>query len=146
MAKETVVLDPQRIGLVEDGRRQDWVVTAEFGTTPEQVLDTSYWAHVSSKFSPYDHIEVRCDDGSWILELIVTSCDRNWARVFLAQRYDLTTADVSETQVQKHKVQWRGPHLLFGVLRLSDSQVVQEKLRTKEEATAWMNQHEKAMG
>lgn len=143
MKKGTPILDPQRIGLVEDGKRQDWVVTAEEGTTPEMVADPAYWAHVSARMSPFDHIEVRCEDGSWVAEYIVLGCDRNWARVHLKHEYKLTTADVSLTQASKHEVKWKGPHLMFAVIRLSDQQSVMDKFPTKEAAGLWLREHER---
>lgn len=142
MAKVSV-LDPQRIGLVENGKRQDWVATAEEGTVVEDVMDSAYWAHCSALMSPFDHIEVRCEDGTWVADLLVLACSRNWAQVHLKHHYKLTTADVSLSQATKHEVKWKGPHLLFCVIRNSDQQTVMDKLQSKEAAALWLREHEK---
>jgi len=128
--------------LTEFGR-QDWVATVEEDTNLESVLDPAFWANTAVQMKPYDHIEVRCEDGSWIADLVVLGCDRNWARVHLKHEYKLTTSDVSLTQAKKHEAKWKGPHLQFCVIRLSDSQVISEKHQTKEAAALWMSEHER---
>jgi hypothetical protein len=61
--------------------RNIWVVTVESGVTKEDLTDVSFWAHVARSFKPYDHIEVRTDDGAYYAEFLVLSCDRTWAKV-----------------------------------------------------------------
>ena len=78
--KRVVILNPSRLQGAEYAR-QDWVVNAEEGTKISDVLDPAYWAHTSAQMKPYDRIEVRLETGEWILELLVLSADRNWARV-----------------------------------------------------------------
>ena len=60
--KRAVILNPQRRGLAEQ-MRQDWVVNAEEGTSVQDVLDPSYWAHIAAELQQYDHIEVRLETG-----------------------------------------------------------------------------------
>jgi hypothetical protein len=120
-------------------QRHDWVVTAEFGTTIEQVRDEGFFSHVAAKLSAYDHIEVRVDDGTWIAELLVLECGRNWARTYLLSYHSLTTADIARTMsVPKLKIEWKGPHLKFCVIRKSDAMILQDKLPTEEQARSWV--------
>ena len=140
--KENPILNPQRINLAEFAR-QDWVVNAEEGTTVEQVQDSSYWAHTSAKFKPYDHIEVRAEDGAWIAEFIVMDCSRNWARLFRLSYNALTTKDVSISQAAaKYFVKWKGPHHKFAVIRASDNAIISEEHATQEAGVVAMRQHE----
>ena len=139
--KQVSAIDQQRWQLAEFAR-QDWIATVEEGTTLEDVKNPAFWANVSVLMKPFDHIDVRCEDGSWAADFIVLGCDRNWARVHMKHHYELTTADVSLTQALHHEIKWKGPIRMFCVIRLSDQSAIQEKLRTKEEAALWLNQFE----
>ena len=142
--KTALVLNPQRIGLAES-MRQDWVVNAEEGTTVDQILQPSYWAHVAANMSVNDRIEVRLETGEWILELLITSLGRNWAAVYVCQRYDLATANESAPPAAKHIVKWRGPQHKHCVVRVSDNEVIQEGHNTAEDARAAMVQYERTV-
>jgi len=139
--KNTPILNPQRINLAEYVR-QDWVVNAEEGISVEQVEDPAYWAHTSAKFKPYDHIEVRAEDGAWVAQFIVLDCSRTWARLFKIDYHKLTTSDVSMTQAIKHEVKWKGPQRKYAVIRISDSAVITEGHATQEIAMISLKQHE----
>ena len=139
--KRANILNPQRIGLAE-ARRQEWVVDAEEGTTVHDVLEPGYWAHVSSSMQPYDHIEVRLETGEWIAELLVMGVGRNWAKVFLVAKHELQPIDDTPLAIQ-HKVEWKGPHRKFVVIRTSDSESVQEGFAEKSAAISWMVNHER---
>lgn len=139
--KRAVVLNPQRIGLAEQ-LRQDWVVNAADGTTVQDVLDTGYWAHMASQLQIYDHIEVRLETGEWVLQLIVLDVGRNYARVYLAEKYDFAEVRMdTPTNAITHKVEWKGPQRKHVVIRLSDSAALQEGFSSKTEAMAWMENH-----
>jgi len=143
VAATAVHLVEARLGLAE-AKRQDWVVDAEEGTRIEDVLDPMYWAHTAARFSPYDRIEVRIDTGEWLLDLIVLQAGRNYARVHLAAKHDLAgaSAEVPAGSV-KHKVEWKGTHKKWCVIRIADSAMLQEGLQSKELAAEWMNNHER---
>lgn len=141
--KRSPTLQPARMRLAEYDR-QDWVINCEPEITVEDVLEPGYWAHVASLMKPYDHIEARAEDGTWVADLVVTGCDRTWAKVALKQKYNLTTKDVSQSQAFKHSTEWKGPQHRWGVIRISDSQMVKSGFQTKEEATAWTREFEKA--
>jgi hypothetical protein len=142
-AKRIVVLTEQHIGLAEDKRR-DWVVDAEDGTLPEDVTRPEYWAHVAGKFTPHDRIEVRQEAGEWIIELIVISCERNWASVHIAAFHELGQRDDTAPRASiKHKVVYKGHIKKHCVVRLSDSMAIQEGLQTKAQAEEWLANHER---
>ncbi len=137
-----VMLNPERM-IVAEYERNEWMCTAAYGTTVEDVLLPGYWAHVAPQLKPYDHIEVRVDDGAWLLQLLVVDVSRSWARVHVLAQHMLTTADVSLTEAERHEVRFKGAHYKYCVIRNSDGAVVKDKFSKKEEAYLWMHDHEK---
>jgi hypothetical protein len=142
--KRAVTLNPQRIGLAEQLRR-DWVVNAAAGTTINDVLQPAFWAHCSQEFTVYDRIDCRVETGEWALDLIVLDVGRNYARVFVAHRHVFEEAELPEAPMDpiEHKVEYKGPHLKFCVIRQTDGAVVQEGIKTEKAAVEWMQNHMK---
>lgn len=139
--KRALILGEQRVGLAEQ-LRQDWVVNAEEGTTVQDVLNPGYWAHIAARLQIYDHVEVRLETGEWVLELIVLDVGRNYARLYVKQKYDFAEVDVSApSNALTHRVDWKGPQRKHVVVRLSDSAILQEGFSNKSEAIAWMENH-----
>lgn len=137
-------IHPTRMHLAEYDR-QDWTVNADLGTKLEEVLEPDYWAHMAPQMQQYDHIEVRVDDGSWIAYLLVTACDRNWAKVKLLHRYDLVEDQSIPVASLRYKVDFKGPQHRWSVIRLSDGAYVHEGERTRLAAEQWMANHEKTV-
>lgn len=119
-----------------------WVATVEQGVTREDVMDPSFWAHVSSQFKPYDRIEVRVDDGLFFLELLILACDRTWAKVYELSSHSLTASDVSLTQAEEemaeYEVKWNGPSNKFVVIRKSDNTIIKKGME-KDEASKFLD-------
>lgn len=139
--KRSPIISPDRMRLAEY-ERQDWVANVEYGITLDDIREPGFWAHMASQMRPYDHVEVRAEDGSWVAYLIVTGCDRTWAKVCVDRVVNLTTKDVSLSQEARHEVVWKGPHHKWAVIRLSDSEMVKNEFADKEAASAWMREHE----
>lgn len=144
--------EQKRITMIQESRfklaqydRQDWVVNCEYGTTTEDILDPGYWALVAKLMKPYDHIEARAEDGSWIVYLVVTGCDRAWARVAVDRTLKLTTPDVAQTQTVKHRVEWKGPQYKYSVIRVADSEKLRDGFVSKDEAYVWLREHERVV-
>jgi len=142
--KQNPVGMPERMGLAED-KRHDWVFDLPVGLKIEDVLEPSYWAHLASQMDPLDHIEVRAEDGSWVAYLVVAYCERNYAKVKLDRLVKLEDDQEAPITSIKHKVEWKGPHMKFCVIRLSDSAVLQQGMRDKAMANQWMVEHEKTL-
>ncbi len=141
--KNAPTLMPDRMGLAED-RRHDWVVDVPISVSREEIFEPAYWAHVSAQMEPLDHIEARWEDGSKIIYLVVQMCEKNYAKVVFDRELTLDTAGEVPKGAFKHKVEWKGPRLLWSVIRLSDSQIIQSGEKSRELATAWMLDHEKS--
>lgn len=141
--KGTSAVMPDRVGLAEH-KRSDWVVDVEVGVSTDDILDPSFWSFVSKDFNPYDTIEVRADDGKWIAHLRVVSCERNYAKVQLRGPVEEIkhNADVPNASV-KHKIEFKGAHLKHCVIRVSDSAVLQNGFKTRDEADVWLRSYER---
>ncbi len=140
--KREITLDPSRMQLAEY-LRNDWVVTAEQGTLPEDIVNTAYFAHMASQMKPYDHLEVRVDDGTWLANLIVLQVERNWVRVKLLSMVDLTTTEQVEGAPSIYSAQWKGPHLKWSVIRSSDQVNVKSGFADKVGAESAMRELER---
>jgi len=138
-ARHIQELNPTRMKECEF-ERTVYTATAHEETLPEDLLVPSYWTHCAETFKPFDKVEVRADDGSWYVELLVLETSRRWARMFLLAKHNLTTADVSLTQakLQEFAVEYKGPHKLHCIIRLSDNEMIHEGERTKAGAHEWL--------
>lgn len=143
--KQQPMIDPGRVRLAEYDRNI-WIANAEHGRTPQELLDPAYWSLKSAHFQPYDQIEARAEDGSWVAYYIVTDTSRTWARVVLDRIVKLTTGDVSLSQAQasvKHEVKWKGPQNKYSVIRIADSVDIQHGFKSAEAAHVWLREHER---
>lgn len=140
------MLDPARFSLNEHAN-QDWTVTVESGTSLEDVLNPAFFSNVANRLRPYDRIRVRVDTGEFYAELLVLHCGKTWAKTVKLYSFDLTkkTAEKVETGSEEYRVQYRGPHLKFCVIRVSDNQPVKERLDTKLDAEAWLVNYSKVV-
>lgn len=139
--KRDVTLQPARMALREQ-LRQDWVVNAEAGTTIEDVLEPQFWAHMATQLEPYARVEVLLETGEWMLELMVVSIGRNWAKVQVLHHYELEKRAETLPAAQKHRIEWKGPQLKHVVIRNSDNAAIQDGFAKKVEAEAWLAQYE----
>ena len=133
---------------VHDGRfaaaeyeRTTWVITVEEGTIPDDLTNPDYYAHVAAKLRPYDRLEVRANDGTWMAELLVLDVSRLWAKVHMLHLHQLTTVDVSQSSAAAalpYFVKYIGPHEKWAVIRRADSQAISTGHGTPESANEWM--------
>lgn len=139
-------IDAQRFASLEYGR-EAWLATAFDSTTPQDLLEPSYWAHVSMKLRPRAHVEAWANDGTWMAEYVVLDCGRNWAKLHLLSVHHLTTGDVSASQadvMSPYEISFRGPHSKWSVIRKSDRAVMHEGSETMMDATEWLQERLKA--
>lgn len=139
-------LNPSRMEGAEY-QRNVWVMTAHENTTPSDLTDRAYWAHVAGKLKPWDRIEARANDGTWYAEFLVLEAGRTWAKVHMLHCASLTSADVAMSQataMMPYEVKFRGPHCKWSVIRKSDHEVVHEFEETQGSAIDWLNNRMKA--
>lgn len=120
---------------------------AHANTTPEDLLDPSYWSHVASHLRPWSEVKVVADDGAWWAHYIVLEAGRTWARVHMLLKASLTSSDVSASQaavMAPYDVVFRGEHSRWSVVRKSDREVIHEGEGTQGGAIDWLNERLKA--
>jgi|SRR6185295_17573015 len=141
--KRVVILEPQRMG---EARflRLDWVLTAEEGTTVEDILDPQYWAHIATKLTPLDRVEARIDTGEWLLELLVLQKGANWAKVKVLAKHDLDCSEQPANTEGTCEVKWAGAHK-FRVVRKADAAIISSKHETRDDAMRAMAQYERTL-
>ena len=119
------------------------------GIKPEEMLEPGFWAHHAVRLRPMNEIRARAEDGTWIAELLVLDCSRNWAKVQILHLHQLTSSDVALTQaseqavkdfVAKHEVVFRGQHK-WSIVRKGDRAVLAEGIEQKDSAKAWLEAH-----
>lgn len=111
--------------------------TLPAGVPLDAVMDPAYWSHVSSKLRPGYRIEVFAEDGSVWAMLLVLSAGKVEAKVHVLQQVD-TSGVEAIVETLDYEVKWRGPAKLFGVIRLSDGEVIKDMMQTKEEANTYL--------
>jgi hypothetical protein len=110
---------------------------AEEAHTPEDAATSEYWAHVASarQLRVNDVFEVRCEDGSWALDLTVDAVLHKSCRVRVLRDY---RAEGPVEQLQPTTgvyVQWKGPANKWCVIRTSDREIIKQGLASKADAT-----------
>ncbi len=125
----------------------DFVIDVEAGVTPEDLLNGAFWGGVAQNLKPFNRIEVRADDGTWMCELLVLTASRAWASVKVLQHYNLSTVDVEETEAEAAEpffYQYKGRTLGHCVIRRSDSEIVHSNAENQAAAREWLKQRLKA--
>lgn len=140
----TGMVVPHRVQMAEHGRNIH-LVTAENGLHPQDFLDPNYWGLVSKNFAPYDHVEVRTDDGTFWAEYLVLACDRTWAKLHPLREVKLPSANV-EAVDPEYKIEWKGPHLKHCVIRLADQSAVHQGEQERAGAVKWLEDHLRVTG
>lgn len=127
--------------------RNVFAVTVPPSVTPEKLLESSFWTHVSAKLHPTDRVEVTVESGEWLVVLFVASCGRNWAKMIVLDSYDLTGGGepVKETAESAFYWAYRGQNLKHCAMRKSDKSPVKEGFDSRDEVLKWIAEHEKTL-
>lgn len=132
-------MGPNGLKLTEH-ERNSWRVIAAKGVEPADLLEPSYWQHHAGKLAPWDHIEVRAEDGSWYQELVVMDSSRAWARVapkLPVVRFTTPDVSLSQTAPSEYEVMHRGPRK-WSVIRKKDRAVMFEEGGQRDAAETWL--------
>lgn len=127
--------------------QNEWVYFVEANTPYPATLRPDYWAAFSAKFNPYDKIEVRCEDGSWIGYLRVIDSGQNWLRVVEERPifYIEERPGDRAVNIDGHTVKWQGSVDRWTVIRDNDRAKLMAGFATRDAAMTWLNGHLKAM-
>ncbi len=139
--KRSVVVPPGRMRLMEHAHNS-WSITAEQGTTLDDIKKSVFWSLCCEKFRPADFVTVIANDMSWLAQGFVQSSARTWAQVHFFNVVKMEEA-VSPDTNSEFKVEWKGPEMLWCVIRLSDQVCLQDRLENARAANQWMSEHER---
>jgi len=132
-AKRQPVLTADRFKLAEY-ERNNWIANVEPGITTDDCLKAEFWTHIAEQLRPYDHIEVRAEDGTWVAEFLVLRAERMWAATQLMWKAELSNLEHAIEKQSRYEPIWKGPQLLWCVRRKSDGELLRKGLRSKDEA------------
>jgi hypothetical protein len=135
--REVGMIVPNRVQMAEGGRNV-WLATAPNAEHPEDFLEPAYWGHVSKSMKPYDQVEVRTDDGTFWGLYIVLASDRTWAKLHPIHEVRLPSAQIEQVD-PAYRIEWKGPHFKYSVIRVSDNSVVHEGEQERLGATRWLD-------
>ncbi len=121
-----------------------FMLTVEKEVEKEDLLNPAFWGQIAVNFKPCSKIEVYRDDSAFYCELLVTSCDRTWAKVHVLSYVQLTK-HIPTAVESPFKVEWAGPHAKFRVIRKEDKAVLVDKCITKEDALKWLKNYVKTI-
>lgn len=134
--------------LAAEFARQVFRVTPPAGTTIEEILEPSYWAHVARRLTPYDFIEIVPEDGAFYARLIVVNTGKLFAKVQLIEKIDLNTPTkvTAIMAMNLFDTKYAGPTAKWRVIRKADNAVVsKEPFGTQQEAEEWLEKNIKDM-
>lgn len=100
--------------------------------------DPAFWANVSTRMHPNDHIEAVPEDGSYFVELFVRSAGPNWAHIEVLREHSFISAASVVEKAKDVKVEWGGPAHKHRVVRISDKAVLKHGFDTPEQANEWL--------
>jgi hypothetical protein len=104
------------------------------GTPFAAVLEPSFWVnHAATKLKPGDTIEIHSDDRRMFGRCYVVDVVGNHAHIEQLEFHEFG-ARTFQSQTQEYRVQYLGPHLLWGVIRLKDEVAVKQGLESKSDA------------
>jgi hypothetical protein len=142
--KVIYVLGAERMKQAEY-ERSLYVVTPTPGVTIDDLIKPECWAAVSLKLRPWDHVEVRAEDGTYYAEFLVMACDRSWALVHVLNYHALSTPDVSLSQAHSAYEIKHTPNLRWHIVRKSDRHIVKDSMQLRSQAEDALREHLKTV-
>lgn len=137
-------LMPQRRRLAEHARNHH-VITVEDAKHPGDFLKPEFWALVAKEMQPGDRVDIQDDGLTFFGEYLVLACDATWAKLHALHIAELVPAKEQEISPD-FKIEFKGPHLKYCVIRLSDNQIVHEAAATRIDANTWLIGYARTIG
>ena len=134
-----------RVKLAEHVRNH-WHVTAPEGTGAEDVVRPAFWSHVARQMRSLDRIEVVAETGEFYLDLLVEKVDATGVFVTVLNHVVRDAAPAEgDISIDGYRIEWKGPHHRFAVIRDADNTRLKDGIQKKTEAIRWAQDHAKAM-
>lgn len=130
----------------QDVGQKRWVANIETGVPYEAVLKPAFWAHVAHKFTKFDTIAVRAEDGAYYAELLVVvplKAD-TVVKELVHVELEIVREPGTEMDVGEFKVSFHGPTVKWRVSR--DKRVMRDGFNSSAEAIQWAKDYSKASG
>jgi hypothetical protein len=125
--------------------RNVWCAVVESGTTSADLLRAEFWAHIAHQVKSGDRIEVENEDDSFYAELYVRSVGTASVKVSLLNFQEFDAAGEEPSYQEQYSVEFKGKISKWCVIRLKDKTMVHQGANNKQEATAWLTDHMKAL-
>lgn len=136
-------IHPSRFHLNENAHNT-WAAHPERNVTFEQMLDPSFWGHVSEqKLRPGDTIIVYPADGSYRAALAVRASGRLFAQV--AELWKTDFPELKLDTASKFTAIYADPQTKWAVVRISDNAVMQGGFDTQQAAMQWLGINAKSL-
>lgn len=117
-------------------------VVAPRGMTREQLLLPEVWSIVGCDLNRFDIIEIVAADGSYFARHLVVQQGRGYGSTVELSFTSLpATITTQEGLPANHSIEYLGPERGFVVTRLSDSVVLREGFKTRDEALKFLLDH-----
>jgi len=140
-------LEQKRLRLLHASESPDfgnmWAAVTPAGLPFETVLVPSFWSNHATKLNVGDTIEVHTDDQSFFGRLLVRHLggaapgkSHTEANVARLEFHEFDEVAPVEDAAATHRVEHRGPHLQFCVVRLRDGKLVSDGHANRETAEA----------
>lgn len=142
--RQVGMIVPNRVQMAEHGRNA-WLATTPNADHPEDFLEPAYWGHVSKNFKPYDLVEVRTDDATFWGQYVVLASDRTWAKLHPIHEVRLPSMKVDDVD-PRFRIEHKGPHLKYCVIRASDNSAVREGEQERGGALRWLEGYLRTIG
>lgn len=144
--KKIVAISESRMSLHES-RVLRYHFIADANTSPDDILEPAFWAHVAAKFQEYSELVVYREDWAWRADLVVREAGANWAKVELIDSVRFGEHEIKGQAgiVQGYSIKWAGSFAKWRVIRDADGQVICEKHNTKGDAEAWLVDYSKGL-
>jgi hypothetical protein len=126
--------------------RNMWSIVPEDGTPYEALFKPVYWSHIAARLRPGDRIEVTAEDFSYAAELMVVAAERQAASVVELRKTEIgRLAQLLPSVEAAYRVEFKGPHLKWCVIRVADQTRVREQCDSRSLAYEWLASHSKAL-
>lgn len=129
--------------------QNEWAINAPKGTTIEDMLTPTFWAHVASKVNPRDKITIMTDDCRMYVELIVFAKGQNWlqVQVFGAPVY-ASSEMANASMADDYRIEYGGLQNHWQIVRVADGRLIKSDgtLKSEQEARLWLNDYKVANG
>lgn len=120
----------------------EWHHTVPAELPVDELLDTSFFAHVHRLLQPHHRIIVDAEDLSWTAKLIVTSSHKGGVSTVLVEHTELDARPLAAVgSPDLYYAKWGGPTKRWRVLRKEDGEEVKDQFQSRTDAEKWITSH-----